>query len=81
MDSCFRTIFNVVKYFMENLDRRLAFSIKEIIEENCIPYTQAAKIAKISLLDLEEILLGQPEFDTEILANVFKALDQHYPIV
>ncbi|MBL6992035.1 MAG: hypothetical protein ISR65_19790 [Bacteriovoracaceae bacterium] len=62
---------------MENLDQRLLFIIKKIIEENSIPYAKAAKIGGINLLELEKIILKKSELDSETLTKVFKALDKH----
>ncbi|MBL7110171.1 MAG: hypothetical protein ISS11_08040 [Candidatus Marinimicrobia bacterium] len=66
---------------MTNLNQRLAFSIKEIIEENFIPYAKAAKTGEISLLELEQILSGQSELSREDLTKIFIALDRNYSIM
>ncbi|MBL6990499.1 MAG: hypothetical protein ISR65_12005 [Bacteriovoracaceae bacterium] len=65
---------------MKNIDQRLAFNIKEIIEENAIPYTKAAIIGDISLLELKNILLGHSEAKRETLIKVFLQLDNCYPV-
>ncbi|MBC8554712.1 MAG: hypothetical protein H8D23_34315 [Candidatus Brocadiales bacterium] len=45
MKITFRVVLDAVELSnMENLDQRLAFRIKEVIEENSIPYAKAAKI-------------------------------------
>ena len=65
---------------MTNLNLRLALSIKEMIEKNCVPYAKAAKIGEISLLELEQILCGQSELNRETMTKIFIALDRYYPI-